>query len=310
MNLNINVPLSLFEKARIAFEEMEKYKITIDSIVKYENVPYNTLPGVAPERLMNDIYLKESFLSDSIKKPLIFFVHGGTWRSGSKEFSLEKIKMILEQGYIFATTNYRLSPDPVNILDSNRVKFPDHINDVTRSFASIYEVLPFLNGDTNKIAVIGHSAGGNLALSLATIEEYLKKYEIPLNSIKSAINFDGVGLNLDSLIRSINGSFKNEFINAFGNNPQDWKKASPALNFKKDSNLCNILLICQNSKFRSQFSYEFAEKLGKYKIHSAVYLAYDFDHNDILMNFCSNESELTKVYTKNIFNFIEESFKK
>jgi hypothetical protein len=308
---NPNV-LTKLDKARINYEEFLDYQVKIDSIIKFENVPYNTLPGVAPERLMLDLYIKEDYLNDTSGKlkPLIFFIHGGTWRSGSKEFSLEKIEMILDKGYIFVSTNYRLSPDPVNIYDSTRVKFPMHIQDVAKSFAKVYEVLPFFKGDTSKITVMGHSAGGNLAVSLATIEHYLAKYEIPITRIKSAVNLDGVGLNLDSLIRSINGNFKNEFINAFGNNPEDWKKASPALNFKKDSKVANILLICQDSKFRSQFSYEFSEKLSKAGIHSAVYLAYNFDHNEILMNFCSQETEITKVYTKNIFNFIEESYKK
>lgn len=302
--------LTDFEKARIAFEELEKYKIQIDSIIKFENVPYSTLPGVAPERLMFDLYIKESFLTDTSRKPLLFFIHGGTWRSGSKEFDLEKIQKILDKGYIFASVNYRLSPDPVNIDDSNRVMFPMHVKDVSRAFAKVNEILPFINGDTSRIAVMGHSAGGNLALSIATIEGYLSKYNIPLTSIKAAINLDGVGLNLDSLIRSINGSFRNEFINAFGENPENWKKASPTLNFKKDKNLARILLVCQDNKFRSKFSYEFYEQLTKYGINSAVYLAYDFDHNDILMNFCSDESELTRVYTKNIFNFMEEALKK
>lgn len=309
-SLNIHQDLSLSEKAKINFEDLLDYQVRIDSIIKFENVSYNTLPGVAPQRLMFDLYVKDNYQTDSAKKPLLFFVHGGTWRSGDKEFPIEKVKKILERGFIFASTNYRLSPEPVNIDDSTRIKFPVHLQDVARSFAKIYEILPFLNGDQSKIAVIGHSAGGNLALSLATMDGYLSKFKIPLSSIKSAINLDGVALNIDSLIKSLNGSYKKEFMNAFGNTSEEWKKASPALNFSKSKDVANILLICQNQNFRSKFSYDFAERLEKAKINSAVYLAYDFDHNEILMNFCSEESELTKIYTNNIFNFIEESFRK
>jgi len=302
--------MSAKEKAMLKYEDMLDYRVNIDSIIKFENVEYNTLPGIYPEEMMFDIYLKSStFQNKNQKAPVLFFIHGGTWKNGDKAFPLKQIRQILDSGFIFISTNYRLSPNPVNLKDTNRIKFPIHLKDCARAFAHVYQILPFINGDTNRISVMGHSAGGNLAISLATMEEFLGKYNIPLTKIKAAINLDGIGLNLYKLINSIHGSYKKEFMNAFGETGESWVKASPALNFKKDPSIANILLITQDSDFRSQFSFEFYDKLTEAGIKAAIFIGFDFTHNEMITNFCNNETESTTLYTKYIFNFIQEAFK-
>lgn len=296
--------------------ELSKYKIQLDSVIKFENVPYDSIPGANPEQLKFDLYVNQSNLnfssndSSMVKSPLLFFIHGGSWREGDKGYDLERVKMMLNKGYIFVSTNYRLSPNPPDTGNPSRIKFPDHLNDVTKAFAKVFGLLPQLNGDTSRIAVLGHSAGGNLALSLASMEGYLDKYGISLSSIKAAINFDGGGIDIDSIMKSINGSYRKDFINAFGNSSEDWRKASPALNFKKDSSLANFLLICQDQPSRSKYSFEFSNLLNKSGIKSAVYLATGYDHNETIMKFCECNDESSKLYTENIFKFLEEAFNK
>src|SRR5437016_798438 len=61
--------------------------------------------------------------------PVLFFVHGGAWRTGDKNyfgFYAGLGKFYARRGIGTVVTNYRLSP---------KVKHPEHIKDVARAFA-------------------------------------------------------------------------------------------------------------------------------------------------------------------------------
>jgi len=86
------------------------------------------------------------------REPLIVWVHGGAWRSGSKK-SMPLSKLV-EEGYPVASVNYRLS---------TQAKFPAQVHDIKSA-------IRFLRGHgerwhlpTKKIVVAGDSAGGHLA---------------------------------------------------------------------------------------------------------------------------------------------------
>jgi acetyl esterase/lipase len=84
--------------------------------------------------------------------PLIVWVHGGAWRSGSR--SNMPLTKLVEEGYAAASVDYRLS---------TQAKFPAQIHDLKAA-------IRFLRGHgqqwalpTQKIVVAGDSAGGHLA---------------------------------------------------------------------------------------------------------------------------------------------------
>jgi acetyl esterase/lipase len=87
-----------------------------------------------------------------LRSPLIVWVHGGAWRSGSKaEMPLGKL---VEEGYAVASVDYRLSPE---------ARFPAQIHDLKAA-------IRFLRGHSSQwripsknILVAGDSAGGHLA---------------------------------------------------------------------------------------------------------------------------------------------------
>ena len=87
-----------------------------------------------------------------IRTPLIVWVHGGAWRSGSKkEMPLGKL---VEEGYAVASVDYRLS---------TQAKFPAQIHDIKAAIRFLrvqgqqWGLLP------KKIVIAGDSAGGHLA---------------------------------------------------------------------------------------------------------------------------------------------------
>ena len=108
------------------------------------DIPYAKIGDLT---LTLDLYLPEH----KPRSPLIVWVHGGAWRSGSKKsMPLEKL---VTDGYAIASVDYRLS---------TQAMFPAQIHDLKaairflRSQASEWH-LP------DKILIAGDSAGGHLA---------------------------------------------------------------------------------------------------------------------------------------------------
>jgi acetyl esterase/lipase len=86
------------------------------------------------------------------RAPLIVWVHGGAWRSGSK--SDMPLARLVKDGYAVASVDYRLS---------TQAKFPAQIHDLKAA-------IRFLRGHgekwklpANRILIAGDSAGGHLA---------------------------------------------------------------------------------------------------------------------------------------------------
>lgn len=98
--------------------------------------------------------------------PAVIFIHGGGWGQKGREDYSNEIRRVAGQGYVTATIDYRLS-----LADQNgkvKHKFPDQVRDVKcavrwlRANAKKYRI------DPKRIGAVGSSAGGHLALMLAT----------------------------------------------------------------------------------------------------------------------------------------------
>ena len=86
------------------------------------------------------------------RTPLIVWVHGGAWRSGSKkDMPLGKL---IEDGYAIASVDYRLSTE---------AKFPAQIHDLKAAIRFLREHASEWSLPDKKIVVAGDSAGGHLA---------------------------------------------------------------------------------------------------------------------------------------------------
>lgn len=87
--------------------------------------------------------------------PLVICIHGGAWRGGNKTSYHALLRGLATNGYVGATAQYRFCP---------KDKFPAQIEDVKcavrflRAHAKDYKL------DPAKVAVLGDSAGGHLAL--------------------------------------------------------------------------------------------------------------------------------------------------
>lgn len=103
-----------------------------------------------------DIYRAEKPKTGS---PILVFVHGGSWDSGSKDIYKFLAEGFTKSGYDVVVPNYRLYPD---------AKFPNFLEDNAKAVAFTARTFP-----DRKLVLMGHSAGGYNVLMLALRDEFL-----------------------------------------------------------------------------------------------------------------------------------------
>lgn len=144
----------------------------------------NILYTKTPERnLYLDIYQSENKANK--KLAAILMVHGGGWRSGNRSHNNTLARQLAARGFITITADYRLSTDAL---------YPAAVNDLKtavswlRAHAASYRI------DTNKIAILGFSAGGQLAALVGTTNQD-KTYESAIknhsSNVQAIIDIDG-----------------------------------------------------------------------------------------------------------------------
>jgi acetyl esterase/lipase len=104
--------------------------------------------------LQADVYRS----SDSRVRPLIFWIHGGALIGGYRgDISPEQLQRYIDAGFAVMSIDYRLAPE---------TKLPQILEDVRDAYNWARTSGPTLfRIDPDRIAVIGHSAGGYLTLS-------------------------------------------------------------------------------------------------------------------------------------------------
>ncbi|MBU7031371.1 MAG: alpha/beta hydrolase [Theionarchaea archaeon] len=109
---------------------------------------YAVVDGV---ELTCDIYVPES----PGVHPAVITVHGGAWRGGDKKDHAPIAEALTAQGYVVFCINYRLAP---------AYPFPAAVEDVQCAVIWVREHAQAYGVDPGKIALLGTSAGGHLAV--------------------------------------------------------------------------------------------------------------------------------------------------
>ena len=92
------------------------------------------------------------------KRMATIHIHGGGFTGGSKDTLVERVPPYASRGYLAIAVQYRLAGE---------AKWPSQIEDVKAAIRWARANAKSLGFDPDKIAVVGHSAGGQLALFAA-----------------------------------------------------------------------------------------------------------------------------------------------
>ncbi len=94
------------------------------------------------------------------KSPVLVYIHGGSWKSGSHRLKSSELEGIFNPirslGIAVVSVQYRLT--------DSEIHFPAHLEDVTDALKFIVNQAPNHNLDANRIGLLGASAGAHLAL--------------------------------------------------------------------------------------------------------------------------------------------------
>jgi acetyl esterase/lipase len=127
-----------------------------NSVEVVRDVEYCTGGG---HPLLLDLYAPRS--PSGRLAPAVLLIHGGGWRIGSKEGSALAVNLA-SKGFVAASANYRLSGE---------APFPAAIEDVKCAVRYLRANAAKYGIDPKRIGVVGSSAGGHLALLVATAHE-------------------------------------------------------------------------------------------------------------------------------------------
>ncbi len=220
-----------------------------------KTVQYKTLEGTTANLLSLDIYYTSQL---SNLKPVVIYVHGGGWSIGDKTNKLEnKIKLFSSLNYVFVSVNYRLSPFPFEIDNADRIKYPNHNNDIADAINWVYTTIEDFGGDKNKIVLLGHSAGAHLVSLIGTNSSFLESRGLSLSVIKGVATIDTEGYDVTAKI-----TFGDKmYINAFGTNITSNNEASPIQNIVIGKSYPKFFVAKRGTVNRIVLSEDFANTL-------------------------------------------------
>ncbi len=192
-----------------------------------------------------DLYIPEGVVSF----PSIMWIHGGALRRGDKQeaMNINVCEFFASNGYGVAAINYRLSP---------KAKFPLFNQDVAAAFSWLHQNINVYKGDSNKLFIMGASAGGYLAASVALDSSWLATHGLGPANIAAAVLTSGM-FDLHFLKRT------NRLSRQFGTGDEIIRKASPVTYAGKHAPPLLLLYADDDLPGRQETSLNLIEKLEK-----------------------------------------------
>ncbi|KAJ2962022.1 hypothetical protein NQZ79_g2823 [Umbelopsis isabellina] len=202
-------------------------------------------------QLLSSTYIcqrKKANASPAAPHPIIVFIYGGSWSSGSKIMYTTMANTLRELGYAVIVPDYRKYPE---------VKAAKMYHDVRKTIRWAFTHAHEFSGDTEQIHVMGHSAGAHLAAQTVLLDvvhhilENERHLSIKANGKNSSQQQNGSshtssqqqslprieGLILLAGVYSIESHLEHEtyrgvekisaMARAMGNNKESFKKNSP-----------------------------------------------------------------------------------
>ena len=258
------------------------------------NIVYTANPGNNPQLQSLDIYAPDQ---SEVPCPVIVWVHGGGWLAGDKQKEVaEKATFFTELGCIFASVNYRLSPD---------VSHPAHTQDVAQSIAWLHNQAVNYGGNPQKIMLMGHSAGGHIVSLLGTNARFLLELGIDPQIIRGILVVDGVGFDVQARMERLPQSFSRMYAQAFGSNPEDWRDASPIHFIGTHKYTPRYLMLCADHSHHAPVAAQmFSEALQEYNVVAEVTTISNKDHSTINEDIGKHKEVINMV----IQDFLKECF--
>ncbi len=248
------------------------------------NISYVSNQGQA---LQLDVFMPARSSSGSSSSPAlpgIVLVHGGGWRSGTRDNLAPMGILLAERGYVAATISYRLSDE---------ARYPAAIHDVKAAIRWLRTHAVEYQLDPRHIAVAGGSAGGQIA-ALVGVTNDRPEFDpqaqpgavssVVSSAVQAIINIDGLSDFTSEEARKYEDDPRKQpsaagawFGGTYAEKTEAWKAASPLTHVSK--NTPPILFIGSAQRRFSLGRDEMVEKLNALGIANQTVLLPDTPHS-------------------------------
>lgn len=143
------------------------------------NVPYAAGPSAGGKAQKLDVYVPAAAAGP---RPVVVFVHGGGWTSGSKGQYRFVAEALSTRGYVVVIPAYRLYP---------QARFPGFVEDAAQAVAWTRAHIAQFGGDPAKLFLMGHSAGAHIAAMLTYDERFLRAAGMEPSAVAGFIGLAG-----------------------------------------------------------------------------------------------------------------------
>jgi acetyl esterase/lipase len=150
-----------------AAEPLTDLKVTLDQ---------HYAPG---DRHSLDVYVLRA---PAKPRPVIVYIYGGDWAAGSKAEFAWVGASLARRGFLVVVPDYRIYP---------QARWPMFLQDNAAAVRWARDHAESYGGNPAKLVLMGHSAGANNALSLATEPRWLKGVGMARSDLKAMIGMSG-----------------------------------------------------------------------------------------------------------------------
>jgi CubicO group peptidase (beta-lactamase class C family) len=201
----------------------------------HRNIPY---ADPADARQVLDVYSPPR----ARNLPVVFWIHGGGWQTGDKADVQLKPQAFMDRGFVFVSTNYRLLPS---------VDMATIVRDVAKSVRWVHDHVGEHGGDPNRLWVMGHSAGAQLAALVCTDDRYLKAEGLSLAIVKGCVPVDGDTYDVPAIIETAETRWRVHGLppakfghrEKFGNDPAKHRDFSAVTHVARDKGIPPFLIL-------------------------------------------------------------------
>jgi len=195
-----------------------------ENVIDYRDIAYTTLKNTpyGDRDLHVDIFSPKK----SGKYPALIMVHGGAWVSGDKSMQIPMAQKLAAKGIVTVCVEYQLGLE---------AKYPAPVFNIKSAIRWMRANAEKYNIDSDKIAISGCSAGGQLAMLVGLTNSISNKEGIQGNlgfssNVQAIIDLDGVINFMAPTSLNINRSPDSADIKwlggSFAEKPEIWKDAS------------------------------------------------------------------------------------
>jgi acetyl esterase/lipase len=174
--------------------------------------------------------------------PVVFWIHGGGWQTGDKTDVHVKPQSFMDKGFVFVSTNYRLMPG---------VDMATIVRDIAKSIHWVHDHVAEYGGNPNRLFIMGHSAGAQLAALICTDDRYLKAEGLSLAITKGCVPVDGDTFDVPAIIETVATRFRVHGLpppkyskpEKFGNDAAKYREFSAVTHVARDKGIAPFLIL-------------------------------------------------------------------